>query len=146
MQIVGEWYLFDDGTVRPVVRARVASPAESSIEIPLLIDTAADCTVLSADLLPALRSMMVSRSPEVTLSGIGGGADYLLLKTPLIFTRDDGQPVQVRGQFAIFTEPASSDLSAVGRDVLDNFVVIIDRPGGWVLLLAPRHRYRVEVG
>lgn len=89
--------------------------------------------------------MTVSPSPEVSLSGIGGVADYLLLKTPLIFTRDNGQPVQVRGQFAIFIDPASSDLSVVGRDVLDNFVVIIDRPGGRVLLLAPRHRYVVEV-
>lgn len=35
------------------------------------------------------------------------------------------------------------DLSILGRDVLNNFDVIISRPRNEVLLLAPRHTYQV---
>jgi hypothetical protein len=49
----------------------------------------------------------------------------------------------VRGKFTAFTEPGATDMSVMGRDVLNNFHVIVSRPNREVLLLAPRHRYEV---
>lgn len=145
MQIRGEWHPFDDGVERPTVRAQIQRPGAEPIEVSLLVDTGADRTVLSADLLPELTSMTTPPPPSQALAGVGGSVGYRLLRTTLWLMRDGGAPVAVRGEFAVFTELASSDLSVLGRDVLDNFAVIVDRPANTILLLAPTHRYRVEV-
>jgi hypothetical protein len=65
------------------------------------------------------------------------------LTIALEFTRDDGSTARVRGEFAAFTEASASDLSILGRDVLDNFDVITSRRRNAVLLLAGNHRYEV---
>ena len=51
---------------------------------------------------------------------------------------------ELRGEFAGFTDPTATDLSILGRDVLDHFDVLISRRRNEILLLAPRHRYRIE--
>ena len=75
--------------------------------------------------------------------GVGGATSFVILNTLMEFTRDDGGLVTVRGEFAAFTDPAASDLSILGRDVLDNFDVILSRRRNEVLLLAPPHQYHV---
>lgn len=62
---------------------------------------------------------------------------------PFPFLFADGGPAVVREQFAAFTDPQVTDLSVMGRDVLNNFDVIVSRPRNEVLLLAPRHCYQV---
>ncbi|MGL4552061.1 MAG: hypothetical protein ACRC33_12850 [Gemmataceae bacterium] len=52
-------------------------------------------------------------------------------------------PIQVTAEFAAFAQPNALETSILGRDVLNNFDVIVSRPRGEVLLLAPRHGYRV---
>src|SRR5437016_3182728 len=104
MQIIGEWHLFDDGVERPAVRTRLQRASAEPIEVPMLLDTGADRTVFSATLLPELGPMTTVPSADQTLAGIGGSVGYRLLPATLVFTRDDGQPVTVRGEFAIFTE------------------------------------------
>jgi hypothetical protein len=66
-----------------------------------------------------------------------------MLAATIELIRDDGRPVMVRGEFAAFADPLTSDLSILGRDVLDNFDVIISRRRDEVLLLAPNHQYQV---
>jgi hypothetical protein len=66
--------------------------------------------------------------------------------TVLEFLRDDGDPIRVRGEFAGFTDPTATDLSILGRDVLDHFDVLISRRRNEILLLAPKHGYRIESG
>jgi len=44
-----------------------------------------------------------------------------VVTTAVEFLRDDGGAVRVRGEFAAFTDPTATDLSVLGRDVLDNF-------------------------
>jgi hypothetical protein len=61
----------------------------------------------------------------------------------LEFARDDGIPVSVRGRYLAFTTPGATDMSIMGRDVLDNFDVIVSKPRDEVLLLAPNHHYRI---
>jgi hypothetical protein len=60
------------------------------------------------------------------------------------FLCEDGRLARVRGELASFTDSTATDLSILGRDVLDNFDMIISRRRNEVWLLAPRHQYRVE--
>ena len=68
---------------------------------------------------------------------------YVIVESTIELTRDDGGPAVVRGKFAAVTDPLATDLSVMGRDVLNNFDVIVSRPKNEVLLLAPRHCYQI---
>ena len=143
MLIAGEWKLCDDGGTRPVVRANVVGVDEISSAEDFLIDTGADRTVLSATLLARLR--LPTRSPlsGAALSGIGGERAFVVVTTRVELLRDDGGLVRIHGEFASCTDPTATDLSILGRDVLDNFDLTISRRRSQVLLLTPRHQYRV---
>ena len=144
MRIVGDWLQSDDGIVRPVVVAtRLGTDGQDHADR-FLLDTGADRTVLSAAFWRRLRLPADAPLPEMALTGIGGAAAFGLVTTAIEFTRDDGGPARVRGQFAAFTDPQATDLSVLGRDVLDNFDVILSRRRDDVLLLAPPHRYVVS--
>ncbi len=127
MQIVGRWELGDDGVTRPVVRAQVSTAVGSLEPDEFLVDTGADRTVLSALLLDKL-GLAVSAPPTgQALQGIGGVGDSVVVKTVVVLNRDDGGEVHMRGEFAAFTDPSTSDLSILGRDVLNHFDVIQSR-------------------
>jgi len=146
MLIAGEWKLRDDGVMRPIVRARVLGSDGSFVAEDFLIDSGADRTVLSATLLARLPLPAQSAQPGFTLSGIGGTTAFVSVMTVMEFVRDDGGLARVRGEFAGFTDPRATDLSILGRDVLDHFDVIISRQRGAIWLLAPRHQYRIDHG
>jgi hypothetical protein len=146
MLVTGEWKLRDDEVARPTVRANVSGNGGSTVAANFLIDTGADRTVFSAALLERLGLSANNAPPGLSLSGIGGTSEFVLVTTVMEFVRDDGGSVRVRGEFAGFTDPAATDLSVLGRDVLDNFDLIISRRRNEILLLAPRHQYRVEPG
>jgi hypothetical protein len=76
----------------------------------------------------------IQTPPGFALQGIGGVTEYVLVKTVLELTRDDGDAAHVRGELAAFTDPAATDLSILGRDVLNNFDVILSRRCNEVLL------------
>jgi len=144
MLVTGEWQLRDDGVTRPIVRAKVLGVNGSLVSENFLIDSGADRTVFSAALMARLRLPAGNAQPGFALSGIGGTNEFVLVTTVMEFIRDDGGPVRVRGEFAGFTDPTATDLSVLGRDVLDNFDLIISRRRNEILLLAPRHQYRIE--
>ncbi|HEY7330108.1 MAG TPA: hypothetical protein VH592_20900 [Gemmataceae bacterium] len=143
MQIIGEWLLCPDSVSRPVVRAQVAGAAGRIIDEHFLVDSGADRTVFSADLAARLQLPFKQPPGSTALLGIGGGSDYVLLTTSIEFTRDNGAPALVRGEFASFTDPLATDMSILGRDILNNFDVVISRPRNEVLLLAPNHSYHI---
>jgi hypothetical protein len=143
MVIVGEWLVCDDSITRPIMRVEVSRPDGSLTDDCFLVDTAADRTVLSAALVKKLQSRGNQAPPGVSLQGIGGASPHILVTTILTFTRDDGGPVRFRGEFAAFTDPAATDLSILGRDVLDHFDVITSRRQNAVLLLSGNHIYQV---
>jgi len=144
MVIFGEWQLFDDGVMRPIVRAKVDKGDGTLIAEDFLIDSGADRTVFRTALLEQLHIPTQEPPVDLTLSGIGGTRAFVLVATVIEFIRDDGGPVRVRGEIASFTDPAATDLSVLGRDVLDNFDLILSRRRNEILLLAPYHQYRVE--
>jgi hypothetical protein len=143
MLVRGEWQLRDDGVLRPIVRARVGGGG-SPIPENFLIDSGADRSVLSAVLVTRLQVPTRSAPPGFILSGIGGTSEFVLVTTVLEFIRDDGGAVKVRGEFTGFTDPTATDLSILGRDVLDHFDLVLSRRRSEILLLAPRHQYRIE--
>jgi hypothetical protein len=144
MVIAGKWLVADDGTTRPAIRAQVMGENGTPRGDNFLIDSGADRSAFSAALLERLGFSARNVSPNFTLSGIGGATAFVLVTTVIELFRADGRPVRVRGEFAGFTDPAATDLSVLGRDVLDNFDLILSRPRNEILLLAPRHQYRVE--
>jgi hypothetical protein len=144
MLITGEWQLRDDGGLRPIVRTQVLGSEGNLVSENFLIDSGADRTVFSAALLARLRLPARSAESGVSLSGVGGTSAFVLVTTTMAFIRDDGRLVRVRGEFAGFIDPRATDLSILGRDVLNNFDLIISRRHNEILLLAPRHRYRID--
>lgn len=108
-----------------------------------LVDTGADSTAFSAALLQKLQFLGNHAHPGYSLQGIGGSSAFVIVTTVIELTRDDGGPARIRGSFSAFTDPAATDLSILGRDVLANFDVITSRRRNEVLLLAGNHQYQV---
>jgi hypothetical protein len=143
MEIAGEWLLCDDGVTRPIVRARALAADGSLVLDRFLVDSGADRTVLSAALRAKLQFSGNHSDPGFALQGISGNSPFVLINTLLEFTCTDGTSARVRGQLAAFTDPIATDMSILGRDVLDNFDVILSRRRNQILLLAPNHHYQV---
>jgi hypothetical protein len=142
MRINGEWMLADDGTRRPIVYGEIAGGDGSLIKARFQVDPAAERTVFSWNVLQILNLEPVESADM--LAGLGGIADSVVLETQLCLFTDKGTNALFRGQFAAVTAPESLDMSLLGRDILNHFAVIIDRPGDIVCLLGQRHHYRIE--
>lgn len=143
MVIAGSWHNFDDGVTRPVLMSQVISGDGRLVEERFLVDSGADRTAFSADLLNKLRLSHRAPASDLRLSGISGETPFVVVETCLVLTPVIGDVAHVRGQFAAFTVPAATDLSILGRDVLDHFDVIQSRQRNEVWLLAGNHRYQI---
>ena len=146
MRVNGEWLVCGDGIVRPTVRAFVLVADGTWIDAVFLLDAGADRTVLSADFLNLLRPLEKVGPEPIRLAGIGEASDSITVETAIGFIKDDGRRITVRGQFSVFTEIESADLSVLGRDVTNSFSVIYDYPNRAVALLAPPHSYEIKAG
>lgn len=145
MRIAGEWRVCDDGVTRPALRAKVQA-ADGAYHVDVfLVDSCADRTVFSENLLSRLGFPMTPAPESMILQGISGTCGFVVVETVVELTRDDAGPIHMRGEFAAFTDPTATDLSILGRDVLNHFDVILSRRRNEVLLLAPTHEYRVEL-
>jgi predicted aspartyl protease len=144
MRIDGRWLLCDDGFVRPVVRGEILASNGSWLSAEFLVDTGADCTVISALILEALR--LPPAAAQARLGGVGGVTESIVVETQIRFSRETGSKVLFHGQYAAFSRVESLDMCVLGRDVTDLLVVIVDRPNDVVCLLGQRHRYRIEQG
>jgi hypothetical protein len=108
-----------------------------------LVDSGADRTVFSAVFWTQLKLPIDPNPVGYNVVGISGTADSVLVTTELRFERTDGKPASVTGQFAAFTEAASSDYSILGRDVMNNFDLILSWPRQEVRFLAGNHSYQI---
>jgi predicted aspartyl protease len=141
MRISGVWHLCDDGMVRPVLRGEILAGDGSWLKARLLVDTGADRTVFSADILDAL-DLQPTNSPD-QLSGVGGMAASVVVETQIRLTHDDAGKAVFRGQFAGFTDLEALDMSVLGRDILNLFALIVDRQRDIVCLLGQEHSYTI---
>lgn len=144
MRIFGEWFCCEDGIMRPTIRAGVLGADGQLRRDRFLVDPGADRTVFSAELSGKLGLSFRNPSEGEGLKGISGQAPFVVGSAILEFIRDDEGTARVRGEYAAFTDPDATDLSILGRDVLDNFDVIISKRRNEILLLAPNHQYRIE--
>jgi Aspartyl protease len=145
MRIEGEWFRGDDESVRPVLEVDVYDRNGEPLRERFLIDSGSDHSVFSALLLRRLRIPGESPPTGFGLVGIGGSAPSVVVRTTIEFLASDGRPATVRGQFAAFTDPRTTDQGILGRDVLDNFDVILSRRRDEMLLLAGNHQYQVTL-
>lgn len=142
MRVDGRWYRCPDGVVRPVIRGAVMRSDGAPVIRFFLVDTGADRTVLSQDVL--LNLDLPLREPSERLAGVGGAVTTFEVDTELVFVRDSGQAVPIRGRYSVVTDPSALDMSVLGRDVLGLFAVIVDQPGGTVCLLNQHHGYSIS--
>jgi hypothetical protein len=141
MQIPGLWHLCDDGMIRPVIRGEILAAGGSWIKTTFLVDTGADRTVFSADILAALGLPSISGAD--LLGGVGGIANSVVVQSQIRLTQDDAGKVVFNGQFAGFTELETLDMSVLGRDIFDLFAVIVDRQNDTVCLVGQQHYYTI---
>jgi hypothetical protein len=142
MLLRGLWHLCDDGVIRPVIRGEVEAGDGSWVQVPFLVDTAADRIVFSADILAALRLQPLVTSDR--LSGVGGSVASVVVESQIQSLRDDAGRIRLRGRYAAFTELEALDMSVLGRDITNLFAVIVDRPRDFVGLLGQRHQYVIQ--
>ncbi len=142
MLFSGEWYLCDDRIMRPIIRGEIRAGDGSWRAVEFLLDTGADRTVFSANVLEALN--LRSEEPGERIGGIGGIVDSVVVRTQIRLTREDDCKVIFRGEYAACIQQETLDMSVLGRDLLEMFAVIVDRSNDLVCLLGARHRYRIE--
>jgi hypothetical protein len=121
-----------------VIRGRTLAGNGSWVQTPLLVDTGADRTVLSSDILAALSLPPVPTQERI--GGVGGLVNSVFVDTTIQLFRETGSEVTFRGQFAGATDPEALDMSVLGRDITRLFAVVVDRPGNVVCLVGQRHR------
>ena len=141
MRINGEWLWCDDGIVRPAIRGEILAADGSWRKVEFLVDTGADRTVFSAATLAKLSLQPVTAHEGI--SGLGGGADSVIVETQIRLTRENSGKVVFRGQYAAVTELDSLDIDVLGRDT-GLFTVIVDQPGDIICLLGQRHHYTIQ--
>jgi hypothetical protein len=144
MRFDGVWRVCDDGIVRPVLQGAVRAKNDLWIPAAFLADTAADRTVLSAEVLQALGPQPSGSAGQ--LEGVGGKASSVIVQTQIRLKCETGDMVLFKGHFAAVTDPAALDLCVLGRDITNLFAVIVDRPQDIVCLVGHGHRYVIVPG
>jgi hypothetical protein len=98
--------------------------------------------VLSADVFAALGLPQLPL-PRGSVAGIGGVVPSFQIHADIHVLRDRGAPAALHGPFVAFTDPNALDISAIGRDLLNYFALIVDWQRSTVCLLNQRHGYRI---
>jgi hypothetical protein len=142
MLVPAEWFRCDDGIVRPVLRAEVEAATGAWTAVEFLLDTGADQSVLAATTLWQLA--LPHGAASGILGGVGGGSPAVPVSTTIRLRSDAGTWAAFEGKIAAFTDPFALDMSVIGRDILDSFAVVFDRPGDCVALLAQGHTYHIS--
>jgi predicted aspartyl protease len=143
MVVSGKWRIEEDGIARPMVDVMVTGADGDPVTQLFLVDTGADCTVFSAQLLAKLAKPAEEASGCSILQGLGGQSESVAVEGTLEIHTTDGRELKIRGKFAAVVQPSMLDISVLGRDVLANFDVIVSRRRNEVLLVAGNHSYAV---
>lgn len=108
-----------------------------------LVDTGADKSVFSADVLRILNLPFLS--PDIEISGVGNDlVDSVAVETIIRFQNKADKFVNFNGKFNAVVSLEALDFCVLGRDILRNFAVIIDEPNQTLVLLAQNHFYEIK--
>jgi hypothetical protein len=141
MLIRGLWTLCDDGIIRPVIESEVLAADGSWLRVELLVDMGADRTVFNAAVLATLALPHLPASYQ--LGGVGGATSTVAVATHIRLPLGGGSTIAFQGSFAAFTQADALDMCVLGRDILNLFAVIVDRPGDAVCMLGQGHGYTI---
>lgn len=141
MRFNGRWFQCDDGVFRPVIRGEILTADGDWEFLELLIDTGADRTVLSADVLGLLG--LPAAKPTGQIGGLGGIVDAVKVSAQLRLARDDGVKAAFRSDYVACTDRDALDMSILGRDIADLFALIADRKQNVLALVAGQHSYTI---
>ena len=141
MRFNGEWLRCDDGIIRPVIRAEILAGDGGWRAFELLIDTGADRTVISANVLESLNGQTTVAQDKI--GGVGGLVNSVLVDTQIRLSREDGQKATFRSQYAACTEHEDLDMSVLGRDILEMFALIVDRRADVIAIIRGQHYYTI---
>jgi hypothetical protein len=141
MLIEGRWLLCDDSIIRPALECEVLATDGSWIKAEFLVDSGGDRTVITA---PFLSALALPWKPAVLqLGGVGGTATTVTVDTHIRFALQGGGRIVFQGNFAGFTQADALDMNVLGRDILNLFAAIIDRPADVMCLIGHGHRYTI---
>jgi len=143
MLVKGEWYPCDDGIERPVIRGEARAADGQWVRVIFLVDSGADRTVFTAQKLFELG--YGAHGERVRLGGVGGTAESVNIDSTIRLAHEHGGLIRLPGTYSAFVDLETLDMSVLGRDVLDNFVLIVDRLGDGIYLLNQRHGYQITM-
>ncbi len=142
MRIKGKWRRDENDVLTPVLECGLLTGNGEWFNTYFLIDSGAERTVISGDVLRELDAP--THVSLHSLVGLGSSVQVLTVSTKLKLELDNGSSIVVNGPFDGLPEGREGELSILGRDVLGNFAVILDRPGDAIALLHGRHRYSIH--
>ena len=142
MQIDGTWAVDPHGVTSPILTAHLIGAGGSHVPCTFLVDTGAEVTVLTYDVFQKLG--LPTQPAQHQLAGLGGIVVSAVVDTVLLLTLSDGTTTRVRNMFNAEAHPPGSDISLLGRDVLNYFTLIVDRPNWRVHLLVGQHNYVIQ--
>jgi len=106
--------------------------------VELLVDVGADRTVFTAAVLATLGLPHLPAPHQ--LGGVGGVVSTVAVATHIRLSLGGGASVAFQGSFAGFTQAEALDMCVLGRDIMNLFAVIVDRPGDVVCMIGQGHR------
>lgn len=102
----------------PVVPVRISGPGgEDAVVTPMLVDTGADCTLVSVAI---ARQLGLPRIDVVTVSGVGGARKQASVHAAV---------VELGELRLVIRAVAFAEETILGRDVLNQIRVVLDGPG-----------------
>jgi len=67
-----------------------------------------------------------------------------MIETTIRLMREPAGVATFPGWYCAMTSLEALDMSVLGRDVIDEFALIVDRPGAVVCLVNQRHSYTIS--
>lgn len=143
MRINGFWERLPDSSTLPMFEIKVLRADGVWEACQFLLDTGAASTVLSFEDFDRL-GIEGSPADDLVFEGIGGRTAGRKIDTKFQFTRSDGLTVILNGPFAALSDPTASDVSILGRDILYNFALLMDRSSQILCLLHGAGAYTIR--
>jgi hypothetical protein len=137
------WSSTDSARIFPAIDAEFENPFGLRQKFSFLIDTGADATILNWEVL-LFSDVDLDSLPRLNVSGVGGLVEVLVVNTQFWLRRENNARINFPGSFRAFPDPNDLETSILGRDVLNHFAVIVDRPGDNVSLLHGNHHYTIH--
>jgi len=132
--------------LRPYISVFVYSSRGEWLEYDFLVDSGADVTFLHYGSLDELAIDTSNLEVYDDIGGVGGkDVPYIKFSSKLQFI--SGEDVKIfEGDINVFLDPHATDVPLLGRDVLDQFVVLLNCRSGEVLLLDEKAKYTISEG